>query len=276
MNEKENGNKCYSDRSLKVFLVITIVLSVIMETVMILMKAMGLATLLMWVPALAAGIANAISQKELYGKIGLKNWLHAGGFRIAHFKWILLACVVPALYIGISYGLFWILFPGSLNMDNTSVLRLIIMSVLGILIGVLTAIGEEIGWRGYFVPALLERVGLKKALLFTSLFWGVWHLPILISGMYMPGTPVWYKVPAFLLMIMPVGILCGLVSVKTRSLWPATFLHAAHNALDQTVFGPITVADNKMFYVSETGIFTIICAWVLVIILYKKLNRQEN
>lgn len=53
-------------------------------------------------------------------------------------------------------------------------------------------------------------------------------------------------------------------------------VHAAHNALDQTVFGPITVADNKMFYVSETGIFTIICAWVIVIILYKKLNSQEN
>ncbi len=57
--------------------------------------------------------------------------------------------------------------------------------------------------------------------------------------------------------------------------WLEPFLHAAHNALDQTVFGPITVADNKMFYVSETGIFTIICAWVIMIILYKKLNPKS-
>jgi membrane protease YdiL (CAAX protease family) len=71
----------------------------------------------------------------------------------------------------------------------------------------ITAIGEEIGWRGYLVPATLERVGIKKALIYTSIFWGVWHLPILISGLYMPGTPAWYSVPAFLFMIIPVGMI---------------------------------------------------------------------
>lgn len=151
------------------------------------------------------------------------------------------------------------------------------MSLLGILVGVLTALGEEIGWRGYLVPALTECWGTTKALLFTSLFWGVWHLPILISGLYMPGTPIWYKVPAFLLMILPVGMIYGTVAIKTRSVWPVAVLHAAHNTFDQTIFGPLTIADNKMFFVSETGIFTILCAWVLAIMLYRKLDiRIKN
>ena len=47
---------------------------------------------------------------------------------------------------------------------------------------------------------------------------------------------------------------------KTKSIWPAIFLHAAHNTFDQLIFGTVTVANNKMFFVSETGIFTIIFA----------------
>ncbi len=191
------------------------------------------------------------------------------------FKWILLSCINPILYIGIPYVIFWIIFPDSLDMDGTLVIKLLVMSVLGIFIGLLTALGEEIGWRGYFVPALLERLGLNKALLFTSLFWGAWHLPILLSGLYMPGTPVWYKVPAFLLLIVPVGMIAGLLSVKTKSVWPAAFLHAAHNTFDQTIFGPLTVADNKMYFVSETGVLTIICAWILAVVLYKKLDLEH-
>lgn len=191
------------------------------------------------------------------------------------FKWILLSCINPILYIGIPYVIFWIIFPDSLDMDGTLVIKLLVMSVLGIFIGLLTALGEEIGWRGYFVPALLERLGLNKALLFTSLFWGAWHLPILLSDLYMPGTPVWYKVPAFLLLIVPVGMIAGLLSVKTKSVWPAAFLHAAHNTFDQTIFGPLTVADNKMYFVSETGVLTIICAWILAVVFYKKLDLEH-
>lgn len=146
------------------------------------------------------------------------------------------------------------------------------MSVVGIFIGLITAIGEEIGWRGYLVPATLERVGIKKALIYTSIFWGVWHLPILISGLYMPGTPAWYSVPAFLFMIIPVGMIYGIITIKTKSIWPAIFLHAAHNTFDQLIFGTVTVANNKMFFVSETGIFTIIFAWIVAVFLYKKCN----
>ena len=170
------------------------------------------------------------------------------------------------------YVLFWIAFPNSLDMSKASVIQLVLMSVVGIFIGLITAIGEEIGWRGYLVPATLERVGIKKALIYTSIFWGVWHLPILISGLYMPGTPAWYSVPAFLFMIIPVGMIYGIITIKTKSIWPAIFLHAAHNTFDQLIFGTVTVANNKMFFVSETGIFTIIFAWIVAVFLYKKCN----
>lgn len=242
------------------------------ETIVIALRAMGLAVFLMWVPTIAAIIAGCISQKESNGKISFKKLLLSIGFQKTSIKWILLSCLIPAVYIGIPYVLFWIAFPNSLDMSKASVIQLVLMSVVGIFIGLITAIGEEIGWRGYLVPATLERVGIKKALIYTSIFWGVWHLPILISGLYMPGTPAWYSVPAFLFMIIPVGMIYGIITIKTKSIWPAIFLHAAHNTFDQLIFGTVTVANNKMFFVSETGIFTIIFAWIVAVFLYKKCN----
>ena len=85
-------------------------------------------------------------------------------------------------------------------------------------------------------------------------------------------TPAWYSVPAFLFMIIPVGMIYGIITIKTKSIWPAIFLHAAHNTFDQLIFGTVTVSNNKMFFVSETGIFTIIFAWIVAVFLYKKCN----
>ena len=185
----DEQKKMFTNKSVTLFLVIVISVSAIFETIVIALRAMGLAVFLMWVPTIAAIIAGCISQKESNGKISFKKLLQSIGFQKTSIKWILLSCLIPAVYIGIPYVLFWIAFPNSLDMSKASVIQLVLMSVVGIFIGLITAIGEEIGWRGYLVPATLERVGIKRALIYTSIFWGVWHLPILISGLYMPGTP---------------------------------------------------------------------------------------
>lgn len=90
----------------------------------------------------------------------------------------------------------------------------------------------------------------------------------------MPGTPLWYQLPAFVLCIFPVGVMAGLLSLESGSVWPAAFLHAAHNNYDQAVFGLITRGDNRMFFVSETGILTILCAWVLAAVMYTRVRKQ--
>ena len=72
------------------------------------------------------------------------------------------------------------------------------------------------------------------------------------------------------------GIISGVLAYKSKSIWPSTFLHAAHNNFDQGVFGLITGGDDKMFYVSETGLVTVFCAWVIAIVLLIKVTEKEE
>ena len=233
---------------------------------------------LMWIPAAAAVVANCISFRENKERFSLKKLFAKGGFRKCKLRYVLLGCLLPLLYLLIPYMVFWQIYPENFAYHGVSlavILKdLLPILVIGIFISLLSALGEEIGWRGFMVPALYERVGQNKTLLISSLFWCCWHLPLLVGGGYMSGTPLWYQLPAFVLCIFPVGVMAGLLTIKSGSVWPAAFLHAAHNNYDQAVFDIITAGANKMYYVSETGVLTILCAWVLAAILYSWVKKE--
>lgn len=47
---------------------------------------------------------------------------------------------------------------------------------------VIVSIGEELGWRGWLLPRLLERHSRLRATLLTAAAWGLWHGPLLLSS----------------------------------------------------------------------------------------------
>ncbi|MDO5575274.1 MAG: CPBP family intramembrane metalloprotease [bacterium] len=267
MEQTEQTQLTYAEKNRKaviLFLIIVISISAIVETVTIITGIMAFVALMMWAPALAAFIAK---QKYFKGEKGVLL------FKKCKWKYIGLGLLYPLIYLGLPYVIYWIANPGTLQMGNATVPFLVVSALIGIPISLITALGEEIGWRGFLVPRMVQWLGLEKTLLITGLIWSLWHCPLLISGMYMPGTPVWYKVPVFVILIGTSSAIFSILTLRCKSVWPAALMHAAHNDFDQTIFAPITTGDNKMFWVSETGLVTlavviVLTAWVYLS--YKK------
>jgi len=266
----------YDNKALITFFTLVIILSLAAETYIVMGGPDWMYLVLMWTPAFSAIIASVVAIREHREKLALKSVITGLGIRKCRIRYILLAVLIPLIYLLIPYMIYWKTHPDNFGYTGVA-LHLVLkdclpMMVIGIIPNIISAMGEEIGWRGYMLPALTKRSNLVKALIISGLFWACWHLPLLAFGDYMTGAPVWYKLPAFVLCILPVGIIIGGLTYLSRSVWPAAFLHAAHNNFDQAVFGVITRGDDMMYYVSETGLLTIICAWVIAIIMIVKIK----
>ena len=274
----ETKHRKIGNKATAVFFGIVIVLSAIIETLICLGGPEWLYIVLMWMPAVAANIASCISFREHREPFSLKKLFASVGFHRCRLRYVLLGCLFPLVYLLIPYMVYWGICPENFAYHGVSLVvilkDLLPVLILGTFMSILSALGEEIGWRGFMVPALYERFGLNKTLLVSSLFWCCWHLPLLIGGGYMSGTPLWYQLPAFVLCIFPVGVMAGLLTLESGSVWPAAFLHAAHNNYDQAVFSVITAGANRMYFVSETGMLTILCTWVLAAVLYIRTKKQ--
>ena len=68
---------------------------------------------------------------------------------------------------------------------------------------------------------------------------------------YNLGTPGWYAVSCFTVMVIGMSVICTWFRLKTGSLWTATFLHASHNLFIQGIFTPLTGDTGSTRYVVD-------------------------
>lgn len=69
---------------------------------------------------------------------------------------------------------------------DDSALRPVILTQLALMpfaaiFNAIPAFGEEIGWRGWLLPAL-RPMGIWPALLLSGAIWGIWHAPLILLG----------------------------------------------------------------------------------------------
>lgn len=82
-------------------------------------------------------------------------------------------------------------------------------------------LGEEIGWRGFFMVRLMQRFGPWKGLFLHGLVWGIWYAPVFLlgNGDLMRSA---LRGAAFVLTCMLLGVLLGWLRLASRSIVPAT------------------------------------------------------
>jgi membrane protease YdiL (CAAX protease family) len=99
-----------------------------------------------------------------------------------------------------------------------------------------SALGEEIGWRGYVLPRLQARMSALSASLILAPIWALWHLPLWVAG-WLHGDP--FRTPslyaAFVASAFALSVILTWVYNSTGgSLLMVVLLHATVN-LPQTL-----------------------------------------
>jgi membrane protease YdiL (CAAX protease family) len=116
----------------------------------------------------------------------------------------------------------------------------VLVATLGVIDGAGRALGEEIGWRGFLVPELMKVTSYTGASLLSGVPWVLFHVPVLLFGGYNNGTPAWYALTCFSVMVMALSFVFAWLRLRSGSLWPAVLLHASHNEYIQGLLTPIT------------------------------------
>jgi hypothetical protein len=122
-------------------------------------------------------------------------------------------------------------------------------------------VGEELGWRGYALPLLLEKRSAVTASLILGVLWGLWHLPTFL----VPGTPQ-YGLPltAFVLLTIEYSILMTWVFLHTLgSVLIATLFHGAINLSQGMFLGGVDGASRYWLLSIVYGVAAVIAAVAL-------------
>jgi membrane protease YdiL (CAAX protease family) len=243
----------------------------------------GLAvSLVMWCPALAALVTCGIFRINL-ATLGW-NWRPAKYQAWAYF--------IPILYALPVYIATWALIPGSFAFSAfatslgqafgfpqspravTLLLVLPCYATVGVISSMARALGEEIGWRGFLLPRLVQQAGFTWGCLLSGCIWAVWHYPALLFADYNSGTQPVFALTCFTLMVIADSYILGWLRLKSGSLWTATVLHASHNLFIQAIFDRITAPVGRALYITtEFGVGMVLT--VAACALYFWTRRKE-
>ncbi len=98
--------------------------------------------------------------------------------------------------------------------------KLLSAAIWGFVFAFSNSLLEELWVRGLFLKKLAPLVGMIGSLLLTTITFAAMHF---ISVAYFPASVV----PIFVINTFTLGLACGILMIKTDSIWGAYLLHAA-------------------------------------------------
>lgn len=215
----------------------------------------------MWCPALAALVTCRL--------LGRKLRSLAWGWPAS--RYIAAAYFIPLAYAAVAYGAVGLLRLGGWNSEfvdqvaqnawlrgmppwGSLTLYIFFSATGGMLRSVSTALGEEIGWRGFLVPELAKRMSFTKVSVLSGVIWAAWHIPLVLFAGYNAGTNRSYELGCFTVMIVSMSFILAWLTLKSGSLWPAALFHASHNLFILRIFNNlIRDTGRTLWYTTEFG-----------------------
>ena len=238
---------------------------------------------IMWCPAVAAFITLKIKRR----KISSLNW------NWADRKYIRLSYFIPALYGTITYILIWIfgfgelandevitdwakeiglIGIGTLNPTSITIIGIVLLGTVGVIRAMATTLGEEIGWRGFFIYELRKVLSFTGVSVFSGLIWAAWHWPLLVYY----SNNVLLEFITFFTVIVSMSFMMTYFTFKSKSLWPAVIFHAVSNVYIQKILPELTVAnEGTEHWLGENGIMFAIVTSIFGIYYWRKAIKEK-
>lgn len=238
---------------------------------------------LMWCPTIAAIITLKLKRRSIFSL----NW------HWANLKYTSLSYFVPALYVSITYLLIWLFALGGLPNEDivmewsnelgligigtlkptfAVIVGVVLLGTVGVIRAMATTLGEEIGWRGFFIYELRKVLSFTGVSIFSGIIWASWHWPIIVYY----GENVFLELITFFVVIISMSFIMTYYTFKSKSLWPAVIFHAVSNVFIQKIFPPLTIkVEGTEYWLGENGIMFAIVTFVFGLYFWRKAVKQN-
>lgn len=182
---------------------------------------------------------------------------------------MLFVIAAPLIFYLLAYFSSTIIFDGKLNFNwLLSVTNIPLLFLAALPFG---PMGEELGWRGFMLPKLLENHSLVKSSFLVGLAWGIWHF----ASFTFPGAalPRFFDVSIWSILLyftntIALSFIFTFVYLKTNgSVFYAILLHAFFNIASTAAIDLLGEADNTSILVSSYILNIVlagICGFLLI------------
>jgi membrane protease YdiL (CAAX protease family) len=224
-----------------------------------------------WTPNLAAFIVLRYILQE---QGGIKRLIVGWGKWRVGFGWYI-AAISPLFISFLTIAVYLILGGGTTIPEQPIIPSLLLSLVLSIITG---AMGEELGWRGFLLPRLQQRLDALRSSLIVGVIWALWHLPLwFLPGYGWDAIPYW----TFALSAISISILMTWVLNNTDgSLVLASIIHLMMN-YGLSVVGILGLMPSPRDYWTIAAMLYVIYAVSIVLVagprrLSRKLVRDQE
>jgi len=237
----------------------------------------ALAPLAMWAPALGAYAARNTVDKDFASTLRLRTRERTLAAMIRR------SLAFPFAVYATAYAIAWCAgiarwSPGGGKWTTTAqiVANVVVnLTILGI-VGTFTAMGEEIGWRGYLQPRL-DAAGVRASVVVVSLCQIVYHAPVIVFAGYLNSGSAAVSLAMFAAGEVPWSFIAASESYRARSLWPAVLIHSFHNTMSQWLFPRFfALSANQMWLRGEDGWLPAAGYALLALLLWTAMRRDAG
>jgi uncharacterized protein len=212
-----------------------------------------LAIVAMWAPAFGRFVARRTVDRDFTATLPLDRW-GATGWQVMLWPVVVPLAVYGAAYVIASQVGLAQWSPGGGRWTTTSKIVqnvAVNLAILGVF-GTFTALGEEIGWRGYLQPRL-DAAGVRYSVVLVALAWTAFHAPIMVGAGYLETGSLWSSVGKAAVFDLSLAFIWAHESYRARSLWPAVFFHSFHNTISQWLFPKFFAGGENEVWLGEGG-----------------------